>query len=692
MKKQQFLACSLALMVAAGTIGATTIEVNAQESKGQPAATYLPSEDSKQDCIFPSKDTQTPEYTGDVMISSMTISDLDIPGENQLLDTSAVVNGDNHTRWKIPVVWADENGNIITVNTSKVKAYPVFAFYVPQGYLLKDVETITGRITLPDSALKIYEGKKVVKIVDVKTGWVFITCIDGPGKNLVAQEAPAVFAEEVKRTGEIEKNKRNQAQNGVEVSDEKVVSTNNPDTSESSIDETVDNPTIPDEQKDETVDNPTIPDEQKDETVDNPQQPGKSEDEMLHLAQMYADDDIIDKYGVEKVVALVELIRDNVEPQIVNLYIDKIPCFGDAYNNGELSSQVGFYIFDEAEGAIACVGGGIDEDKMFRSIGLNAGQFSKEDTDFLYDENGEIIGVSDEKRNYLDNLLLHEMMHVFMADYMGVGTQGRRRNSETGELYLDNSAGFPGWFIEGTASVVANRYKDSRDTLVSSKYGGTTIDEKGLFDSDELKRAFYNNEEIRLHYCDESGEGGDSAYISGYLACVYLGYLASNNEEYRNKYGINGNAWTVDDDGKTTNIDNEVITQGMSAIFSEIHGHNEDGVWKNDSLDGVINKLLGSEGITSTADFEDSFIIGIEDSAPFCAGLLQYFEDNSSEERVNGSILLPADSTEESPLNENASVEAKAYKILDKDTLEEGNDGMTSDATNTFLDGGKSEP
>ncbi|MCR5197134.1 MAG: hypothetical protein K6D38_12490 [Pseudobutyrivibrio sp.] len=651
MKRKQFLACLLAMMTTACTIGATTISANAQEINGEPVATILPSEDSQVVGVFPSKETQTADYKGNNEISSFKIGDLDAPEEGKLLDFSAVVNADNGAAWKIPVIWADEDGRLTTVKSSKVNSFPVFAFYMPKGYTIKDAQTILDRIELPKAATDVYAGRKVVKIVDSKTGWVFITCLDGPGKNLEVNAAAADFADIVKQFGEAEKGNRNANQGGGESSNQ----------TENSF----------------VLDYDSLTPEQK-------------------LAVNHSDISAIKEIGIDKLASLVELVRYTIEPQAVSLLLDGFPCFNDALLAGELSSTIGLYVYSNDDGNAAYVQ---PEDSDDPTLGyyVAVNVLGKGDK-FTFNTESNKWELNEQERSELESTMVHEMLHRFMFDYTARGMNGQMRAANNPDKLVNIApTNFPRWFTEGIATAVENGFQARCGNFYGKEYG--YVDDVWEYSADSLKEGYTNNQEVQLQYgeprYDENGDEIEcdntaSSYASGYLACMYLSYLAASNDNLRTEYNIQGEVETTLEDG-TVVYNHDALRQGLSAILSEIHGYQaNDGNWYSYSLDDVIENLLGAQGVNNTEEFQADFISSIPGSAEFCAQLLQHYDDNSTVDTTSsGSLLLPTDSTELSPLNQPISTrENLPYTIVDNS--ENGVAGFTvSDANNTFLDGGK---
>ena len=141
---------------------------------------------------------------------------------------------------------------------------------------------------------------------------------------------------------------------------------------------------------------------------------------------------------------------------------------------------------------------------------------------------------------------------------------------------------------------------------------------------------------MKLSYSDSSGDDTKSAYMSGYLANIYLGYLAA--QKYDSKDAISGK----ESDG-SLKISSEVILSGVNHILEKLHG--------GSTLDDIIAEIsTGTDGslYTSTDDFASKFIASSSEevgdgnkSLDFCTTFLNYLQSNSSDKKqVNGSILM----------------------------------------------------
>ncbi len=696
MKRKKFLSCLLAMAVAAGTFA--PMPVKAQTIEGTQYNTQVVQ-------VAPSLETQTSEYVGVNEISSIVIEGLDEPQEGQLLDFSAVVKTDNGAAWKIPVIWVDEDGNIVKVWSSKNKSYPVFSIYIPTGYSIKGNADVAQTVVLPEFVRKMFDGKQVVTIVDYSTSLTFVTCIDGPGKNKGAMYT-SIFADAIRKMGEAEKAGR---QTTNEATGDAIVSATAGVTVMAGG--TAPTNTVVTDIKGAGEDISGA----EDDNLDSEQEGNIDDEELSYdekLVAMHCDENAIETFDVETLAALVELIRYEIAPKAVNILIESFPCYAEAANNKELSSQIGLYIFnndailnddlyepkkfeyEDYKDALAYVSAyGKSNGDMFQVMGVNIGDKQVKDN-LVFNEETQRSELNDEGKNTLLNALIHEMMHAFMNDYTRTGMLGLQEGvlSDGQEGYTDKNylqLMYPVWFKEGLATSVQNFFDFRAEEIYLDLFGDE--DDDGVFDSEELKENYASTAMMQLSYGEKHEENIVSSYINGTLACFYLGALAAENEDYRNAYNIQGVVKEEYEDD-TYIINSEVIRQGLNAILSELHGYEgEDGYWYSKSLDEVMSDLFaGSDSSDySVAEFENDFIVNIEGSAEFCADLLTYLQCSSIEngELVNGSVLLPFDSID-SFLDVEVSSEPMSYEIVDSEDYDVPN-FVKSDAVNAYLDRGR---
>ncbi len=595
-------------------------------------------------------------------ISSIKLTGIEEPAIGKALSVVATAVADNGDTWKIPVVWIDEYGNVCNIAREGVKAYPVFAFYIPDGYKAK-ASNSKVHVTVPEYMDKIYEGQNLVIISDPQTGIQYITCANGAGSKITAEEGEKV---------------------------DQYVRTNIQATQSQ-------------------IDSEKAAKEVKHELTE----------QEIRLVQMHCDKKAIEKVGYEKLAVLAELVRYTIQPQAVNLLIDNFPSYTRAANNNELSKEIGLYIYyddalmlhydketdaytkpeyEDYKDAVAYasfrhdIDGydtytdektgittkyGVYKGNIKNLIGVNVRGL--EDS-FVQGPDG-IWRLEGEKRDELDNTIVHEMMHTFMRDYNRKGMTGALYDYEDGRAAFNyTNLHYPTWFVEGTATCVENAYTYWNGNYKTYYGYDSSKDEYGNiigYTADKLVKSYDNPENLmQLKECDND-KNDKSAYSSGYLACLYLASLVTDNAEYREKYGIKGTAWYKykDADGEDTYvINNKVLKQGLDIILSEMHGTMTDSnKWSSTPLDEIISKVTpvyedGSPVYQSTQDFTDRFITADSMSADFCVDVLNYLELYSEGDKTaNGSVLVDFTSTEKS-LIEEKQVEGKAYVIQDNNT------------------------
>jgi flagellin len=166
-----------------------------------------------------------------------------------------------------------------------------------------------------------------------------------------------------------------------------------------------------------------------------------------------------------------------------------------------------------------------------------------------FDSNNQL---TEDSRNKLEVTIVHEMMHGFMDEALTNGMTGTVDGKKANDR-------FPKWFIEGMAQTAAGGYYDGNDWI----NGGLGISTSTTTDQIKSKLSTY-------------GLGGsDNAcnYGTGYLACMYLGYLSG---------------------GST--LDATSIQTGLDSMLKEI----KDGK----SLEEVVTNLTG---YSSLDEFQNKF-------------------------------------------------------------------------------------
>ena len=162
---------------------------------------------------------------------------------------------------------------------------------------------------------------------------------------------------------------------------------------------------------------------------------------------------------------------------------------------------------------------------------------------------------TEEGRNALESTIAHEMIHAFMDEALTAGMLGITSDA------VDSSEQFPMWFIEGmaqTASGPGNWVYHGLGITPDS----TTSEIKSALAGDPLT---------------SSGSNTAAQYGTGYLACMYLGYLAAGSDA-----NISSSTAAASD-----------ILSGLNSILSD--------VISGKSLNSVINEISGGKYSTASA-------------------------------------------------------------------------------------------
>ena len=317
-------------------------------------------------------------------------------------------------------------------------------------------------------------------------------------------------------------------------------------------------------------------------------------DDPLYLVDIYCSQTAKDALGDEQLQNLIDLIVTSVEPQAVNLLIERFPCFQDAAENGELGSEIGLYIYygtgdqdgieeheNVAPGSYAYVLGGVnyeDDESIFEyMIGIDSESLCTFD-----DMNNALLDLDGQTRIQLDTTFCHELFHAFMDDYNRVGMSGYtdfesylfssedELTTEEGDKLIEETM-FPNWFQEGLAGCVGNIYPADLELFREYRFDLVTWQYLDACTPDQLCRMYAN-----MGYQADTGEGrfdleasaennddghvNGATYVSGYMACLYLADLA-----YQKLVG--DRAVTFDQDGNMVSISSEKLRTGISEIL-----------------------------------------------------------------------------------------------------------------------------
>ncbi len=580
----------------------------------------------------PKKDYFTTMSDGSTrFVKALAITNLAKPIHGQMLDQSATVVTDTGVSWEIPVIWVNKDGDIIHLAIEIddiVKSYPIFVFYMPDGYSLVLGENSGYDIQMPDFVVDLMKINGVTTLSIPESGMTYISAVLPEMEGFkVNPETPS----DDTNTSESE----NQDNSDVD---------NKDDEHEKAHDNPGPNPDNPGPDPDPDP-NPNNEEPYLTPETDNDKTPPATNltyEENLKLVEAHCDDNVISIIGVDKLAALVNWVKNTLEPEAVNLLTSKFSAFKKASEKGELGKDIGLYVYydtyyeedgstKEDSRSLASVDIVSDSSGNVKyRLSVNAGGFYERNP-----ETGDYEFNKSDSYSDLDNTLVHEMMHAFMADYTRTGVTGWEYDKSDGtyDLAAEDDIKFPKWFSEGVASTVENTFQYWKDEF----YQYFNNDNNSLFSESEMKKSYKNNPEFNLNGSDE-----ESDYITGYLACLYLSYLRAKQD---NKEAITGSLETKD-----LRVDSSVLREGLNSILEDLHS--------GKTLDDVIakaSKVDGNSLYKNTQDFEEKFIINDttdKESLKFCTDLLNYMHNSSSGKKTaNGSLLIDFSDTNTTQLS-----------------------------------------
>lgn len=243
--------------------------------------------------------------------------------------------------------------------------------------------------------------------------------------------------------------------------------------------------------------------------------------------------------------------------------------------NPDVSKNIGVNLYEDNSQTLAYVAcryaldadGNVVHMELNLSVNLKKLQFS----------GGQL---TTDSSNALKATIAHEMMHAFMDDTLPKGM-------------LDKNSWFPKWFKEGMAQTAAGGCSDYNDWV----NGGLGLN-AGTSEKDISATVMSSGNKL-------SSGSTASQYGTGYLACMYLAYLA---------------------DG-TNQVTSSALGSGLDKILSEVKG--------GKTLNDVINEISGGK-YTSVGDFQRKF--GDSDSAQFIHNLLGAVGANGSGSVIASSL------------------------------------------------------
>ena len=629
---------------------------------------------------------------GKTVVTGLQIINLEYPKVGQMLDSEATIMTSQKITWNIPVIWVDEENNISTVCAIRKKYIPVFAYYVPDNIVVTGADGSSDySIKIPDFISSLYGNEELISVTSAISKITYITTpaflIANAGNSAWNSGTASKISAIISRDELISRKSFEGFLKDI-IEEER----QNSASAETASAQIIDN--IPqDSAGGENSTENSAGDGNTSEAGGDASDVSDSVD--ASLVKLYCTPEIIEKFGESSLAEFLNIIINYVEPMAVNTLIDSFPSYNEAQKNELLGKKIGFYVYDsrfnksENDNVLAYVSAKYNNENDNNSFEY----FLAINTESLYKEtqegSGEYVINSDESET-LYNTLTHEMMHAFMDDYNRTGMMGNTVKAD-----YDNS--FPVWFIEGTATAVDNAYTFRQDIFqeMRTNRSGAEPEIESEY-TEELLMDYYNS------YSDE-GNGSPSidstnkyyekenniasAYVSGYLAVLYLAAMAVENGK------VDGVQYVKYQDTTTNSsyFDSEALRKGVDSILYLLHN--------GKSLDEVIYDI-SENAYADTKAFQDAFLTENDNSVSFCLELLNYFNDvsnylkeelNDENALANGSILLPFDTAKETSfeIDLNGELPEKlAYIITDSENTYVAS---TVDDESTYKGGGLHE-
>jgi flagellin-like hook-associated protein FlgL len=305
---------------------------------------------------------------------------------------------------------------------------------------------------------------------------------------------------------------------------------------------------------------------------------------------------------IKNTVAGYDKLKDTLKNEIVPQAVNKIiNTFSPAFDYlKESETGIGLKIMNNSGGSGLTV---------LASVGTTGANSKYNVIPFQLTVNVGVLNfkgdgsLQEDSRTYLETIISHEFVHAFMDEALTVGMTGYEKGSATENKSIE----YPLWFIEGMAQTSSGGFANCND-FVNRAMGITTSST-----NDEIKSAL--REYSLTNTSSNQQKDAIKNYGTGYLACMYLGQLASGESE----------------------ITGDNIRKGLGLVLAQmINGKSLDDVIKDNTR------------YNNTNDFASRF--GDEESVSFIRDLTSIVgEGNGS--LISGSLtdsdLLPNEATSE---------------------------------------------
>ena len=614
-------------------------------------------------------------------VSGITIGDVDAPKEGVRLDEKAVVTTAEGETWEIPVIWIGEDLKPDTGLAGKGSYLPVLAYVVPDEYTVKSSD-VSGRgykITLSEDLLKLFGENKIISVYESKTGITFIL--------------PAKLKDLFAKKGTV-KNPTDEGGNEIVPADQVAP-----------FEEEAEEEPAQEQEEEAEQEEEEPEQEEEEEEEEKPQEEDDEEETYSRIVNVHCDANAKEALSASDLEFLADLVVNTLQPQAVNLLIEKFPALKTAAANKEIGNYLAVVVsYNKDTSAYGYSSrGNVDDDtypnyKFVYSLTVNSNQLTE------HTEDGKTVIARDTGSKALTDLantIVHELFHCVSYDYNRPGLTGLLYDGNTLQEY-SSDVEFPVWFKEGTASTVENNWQFRQGSLkiMRTPFGADSPQDN--YSKDLLVQRYVGADvdgEYTSNYIYDIG-GNDSLnyYVGGYLACMYLYELAASRDS---SIGT-----SISESGGNIVVSSEKLRLGMNSIIERMH--------KGETLDQVINSI--SAGIPGgaykdTADFEARFIKGVKDedgkydlagdpaSVDFVYEFMSYMnridqakERGERNDYANGSVLFDFETDFRSPLSFEGTYSTSVLQPLDDD---KGNFQRYSRSTvgdrQAYSTGGKSE-
>lgn len=294
--------------------------------------------------------------------------------------------------------------------------------------------------------------------------------------------------------------------------------------------------------------------------------------------------------------AIANELQTSIVPQVVKSVTDTYTAFN--YLSGS-SIGIGLHLrTDMPSSTLAAVS------LNTAYINDGSGNYTGAYLSYSLQVNVNTVDLSTEAgRNALEQTIAHEMIHAFMDEATTSGMTGITSSG------VNANEKFPMWFIEGMAQTASGpgNWTRAGDLQLSESSTASEISDALGDSSSKL-----------------SSNSSTAQYGTGYLACMYLGYVAAGADA---------------DMSNSTNAAAD-IASGVSTVLSKLIS--------GQSLNSVISEVTGGKYATVSA-FENGFA-NDSDAVAFVQQLLQYTSDDPLGDGNVGGGLISGDLADTDPV------------------------------------------